>query len=187
MPSSFAVLTAAAAAGGDVLLKQVDYRHLSTVTAALREAGCHVHSGSDWVRLQSSGSLHAIRPVRTAPYPGFPTDAQAVLMAALLRSGGTTVFIENMFENRYRHVAEMMRMGADIRTEGRVAVVCGVPVLHGAKVEATDLRGGAALVVAALIAEGESEVSELHHIDRGYEDLAGNLADLGASITRVET
>lgn len=179
-------LAAAAAAGGDILLRQMDYRHLSTVTAALKEAGCTVHSDSHWVRLQSKGRLDAIRPVRTAPYPGFPTDAQAVLMAALLRSRGTTVFIENIFESRYRHVAEMMRMGANIRTEGRVAVVCGVHTLHGAKVVATDLRGGAALVVAALAAEGESEISALQHIDRGYEDFAGGLASLGAQIIRVD-
>ncbi len=179
-------LSAAAAAGGDVLLRQVDYRHLSTVTAALKEAGCTVHSGSDWVRLRSRGALRAIRPVRTAPYPGFPTDAQAVLMAAMLRSRGTTLFIENIFENRYRHVAELLRMGANIRTEGRVAVVCGVQTLHGAKTVATDLRGGAGLVIAALAAEGESEIAALEHIDRGYEDLAGNLASLGAQIVRVD-
>ena len=109
-----------------------------------------------------------------------------VLMAAVLKSRGTTVFIENIFENRYRHVDELMRMGANIRTEGRVAGVCGVPKLHGARVEATDLRGGAALAVAALSAEGESMISRLHHIDRGYADLAGDLASLGAQIARVD-
>lgn len=179
-------LAAAAAAGGEILLRHVDYRHLSPVTAALKEAGCTVRSHLDWVQLQSSGGLRAIRPVRTAPYPGFPTDAQAVLMAAMLKSRGTTVFIENIFENRYRHVDELTRMGANIRTEGRVAVVCGVPVLHGARVRSTDLRGGAALAVAALSAQGESVVSELHHIDRGYADLAGDLARLGARIARVD-
>ena len=179
-------LSAAAAAGGDVLLRRVDYRHLSTVTAALKEAGCTVRSHTDWVQLRSDGCLRAIRPVRTAPYPGFPTDAQAVLMAALLKAKGTTVFIENIFENRYRHVDELTRLGAGIRTEGRVAVVCGVGKLHGARVQATDLRGGAALAVAALTAEGESRVSELQHIDRGYADLAGDLACLGADIVRVD-
>lgn len=179
-------LAAAAAAGGEVLLRNVDYRHLCPVTAALKEAGCTVRSHTDWVQLCRKEDLRAIRPVRTAPYPGFPTDAQAVLMAALLKSRGTTVFIENIFENRYRHVDELMRMGANIRTEGRVAVVCGVPKLHGARVEATDLRGGAALAVAALSAEGESMISRLHHIDRGYADLAGDLASLGAQIARVD-
>ena len=179
-------LAAAAAAGGDILLRNVDYRHLSTVTAALKEAGCTVRSHTDWIQLQSGGSLRAIRPVRTAPYPGFPTDAQAILMAALLRSRGTTVFIENIFENRYRHVDEMARMGAHIRVEGRVAVVSGVKALHGACVQATDLRGGAALAVAALSAEGESRIARLQHIDRGYADLAGDLASLGARIARVD-
>ena len=107
-------------------------------------------------------------------------------MAAMLKSRGTTVFIENIFENRYRHVDELTRMGANIRTEGRVAVVCGVPVLHGARVRSTDLRGGAALAVAALSAQGESVISELHHIDRGYADLAGDLARLGARVARVD-
>ena len=179
-------LSAAAAAGGDILLRGVDYRHLSTVTAALKEAGCTVRSHTDWVQLRSDGDLRAIRPVRTAPYPGFPTDAQAILMAALLKAHGTTVFVENIFENRYRHVDELACMGAHIRTEGRVAVVSGVPVLHGAGVRASDLRGGAALAVAALNAEGESRISQVQHIDRGYADLAGDLSALGAHIVRVD-
>ena len=104
-----------------------------------------------------NGALRSVRPVRTAPYPGFPTDAQPVLMAALLRSEGCTVFVENIFENRYRHVDELSRMGAEIRVAGRVAVVNGVRTLHGAAVKCTDLRGGAALVIAGLSAEGRSE------------------------------
>ena len=175
-------LSAVAAAGGEVELRGVDYRHLATVTAALHEAGCQVHSTGDAVLLRSSGALQSIRPVRTAPYPGFPTDAPAVLMAALLKSRGTTVFVENIFENRYRHVDELIRMGADIRVEGRVAVVCGVDHLQGAQVRATDLRGGAALVVAALGASGESRVGCIHHIQRGYEDIARDLRALGAEI-----
>ena len=175
-------LAAVAAAGGEVELRKVDYRHLATVTGALHEAGCQVHSTGDAVLLRSSGNLHAIRPVRTAPYPGFPTDAQAVLMAAMLKSRGATVFVENIFENRYRHVDELVRMGADIRVEGRVAVVCGVDGLQGAEVRATDLRGGAALVVAALSAQGESRVGCIHHIQRGYEDIARDLRALGGHI-----
>ena len=120
--------------------------------------------------------------MRTAPYPGFPTDAQAVLMAALLRARGATAFEENIFENRYRHVDELARMGADIRVMGRVAVVTGVETLHGAPVRCTDLRGGAALCVAALAAEGESCISETAHIARGYEDIARDLGALGADI-----
>ena len=144
-------LAAAAAAGGDLLLRGVDYRHLSTVLAPLHEAGCRIRSEDGLIRLQSDGRLRGVSPIRTAPYPGFPTDAQAVLMAALLRARGTTVFVENVFENRYRHVDELARMGADVRVEGRVAVVCGVERLHGAPVRCTDLRGGAALAVAAQI------------------------------------
>ena len=179
-------LSAAAAAGGDVTLRGVDYRHLSTVTTALRQAGCRVSSDERTIRLQSRGLLQGVCPVRTSPYPGFPTDAQAVLMAALLRARGTTVFVENMFQSRYRHVDELRRMGADIRLEGRVAVVCGVPRLCGAAVRCTDLRGGAALVVAALQADGITQVEELHHIKRGYSDLAGDLARLGAAIQEIE-
>ena len=176
-------LAAVAAAGGEVELEGVDYRHLSTVIAALHEAGCRIHSTGSAVLLRSTGELKGVRPIRTAPYPGFPTDAQAVLMASLLKSKGTTVFVENIFENRYRHVDELCRMGADIRVEGRVAVVCGVERLRGAAVEATDLRGGAAMVVAALAAEGGSRISFIHHVQRGYEDIVGDLSTLGACIS----
>ena len=164
----------------------MDWRQLSTVTAALMEAGCQVESGSNSIRIAVRKPLKAVRPIRTAPYPGFPTDAQAVVMAALCKAEGATVFVENMFESRYRHVGELARMGADIRVEGRVAVVCGVPRLFGTSVRAADLRGGAALVAAGLGAEGETEVSGVKHILRGYEDLAGDLAALGADICLEE-
>ncbi len=179
-------LAAAAAAGGDVSARGVDWRHLSTVTSVLREAGCDVRSGTGSVRLTCAAPLHGVRPIHTAPYPGFPTDAQAPLMAALSSAAGTTVFVENMFESRYRHVDELTRMGADIRVEGRVAVVCGVPRLHGSAVRAADLRGGAALAVAALGAEGSSALTGLHHIDRGYARLEDDLRALGAEIKRLE-
>lgn len=177
-------LCAAAACGGDVRLTGVDYRQLSTVTGALAEAGCEVHSDDGTVALKSGAALKAIRPVRTAPYPGFPTDAQPALMAGLLKSAGSTVFVENIFENRYRHVDELARMGADVRVAGRVAVVTGVRALHGARVKCTDLRGGAALVLAGLQAEGVTQVSLLEHIDRGYENMERDLSLLGAGITR---
>lgn len=175
-------LAAAAATGGDVFLRDVDYRHLSTVTGVLRQAGCSLSCQDDGIRLTSDGHLRAVSPIRTAPYPGFPTDAQAVLMASLLRSSGTTVFVENIFESRYRHVPELVRMGADIRLEGRVSVVCGVDALHAARVRAMDLRGGAALVIAGLQAQGVTTVEQLHHIRRGYGDLPGDLSRLGAHI-----
>ncbi len=175
-------LAGAAAAGGEIELRNVDSRHFSTVTSALYEAGCRIVSDDKRVVLQSSGTLRAVSPVRTAPYPGFPTDAQAILMAALLKSKGATVFIENIFENRYRHVDELRRMGAEISVADRVAVVTGVEHLHAARVRATDLRGGAALMVAALAAEGESVIGDTHHIRRGYEDPVRDLSALGARI-----
>ena len=177
-------LCAAAAAGGEIFLRNAREEHLATVTSALREAGCALETGPEGIACRREGRLRAVRPVRTAPYPGFPTDAQAVLMAALLRSRGTTVFEENIFTNRYRHVDELARMGADIRVSGRVAVVTGTETLRGAAVRCTDLRGGAALCVAALSAEGESHVTEISHIDRGYADLTGDLMALGARIVR---
>ena len=178
-------LCAAASAGGEIFLRGAREAHLSTVTAVLREAGCIILSEEDGIACACRDRLTAVRPVRTAPYPGFPTDAQAILMAALLKSRGTTVFEENLFTSRYRHVDELGRMGADIRVSGRVAVVTGVERLHGAPVRCTDLRGGAALCVAALAAEGETSVREISHIDRGYEDMAGDLRRLGADIVRT--
>jgi len=178
-------LAAVAAAGGEVTLTHIDYRHLSTVTAALAEAGCKLHSGKNFITIHMDALLKAVRPIHTAPYPGFPTDAQPPLMAALARSEGTTVFVENIFESRYRHVDELVRMGASIRVEGRVAVVCGTPKLHGASTRCADLRGGAALVVAALGAEGNSQITGLHHMDRGYYGLEGALTALGANIRRI--
>lgn len=190
MPDRIAAATylcAAASAGGEIFLRGARERHLATVTAVLREAGCTITADSAGIACICRERLRAVRPVRTAPYPGFPTDAQAILMASLLRSRGATVFEENIFENRYRHVDELTRMGAEIRVSGRVAVVTGVEKLHGAAVRCTDLRGGAALCVAALAAEGETHISEISHIDRGYEDIARDLGNLGADILRLET
>ncbi len=179
-------LCAAAAAGGEVFLRNAREEHLSTVTAVLREAGCTIQADAAGIACACGGWLKAVRPVRTAPYPGFPTDAQAVLMAALLRSQGATVFEENIFENRYRHVDELTRMGANIRVSGRTAVVTGVDALCGAAVYCTDLRGGAALCIAGLAAEGETRAYEIGHIDRGYEDIARDLRALGADVVREE-
>ena len=177
-------LCAAACCGGEVRLRGVETRPLSTVSGALSEAGCLVRSEENEVFLRSSGVLKSIRPVRTAPYPGFPTDAQPVLMAALLKSEGSTVFVENIFENRYRHVDELARMGAEVRVAGRVAVVTGREHLHGARVKCTDLRAGAALVIAGLQAEGLTRISRIEHIDRGYERIEESLGALGAHVRR---
>jgi len=178
-------LSAVAAAGGDVELHGIDYRHLSTISAVFSEAGCRLQSGKHSVRIQKDRPLTAVRPIRTAPYPGFPTDAQAPVMAGLCAARGTTVFVETMFSSRFRHVDELRRMGADIRTEGQIALLTGVKQLHGARILAHDLRGGAALMVAALGAEGSSTIAGLHHIDRGYYDPEGMLSSLGACIKRI--
>ena len=180
-------LSAVASAGGRMEITDVYPEHIKTVTDALRDMGCGIKIGEKSISIDAESKLRAIRPVMTAPYPGFPTDAQPTLMAASLTAEGTTVFLENIFENRYRHVGELLRMGADIKTEGRVAMVTGVKKLYAAPVESTDLRGGAALVVAALRAEGTTEISEITHIDRGYDNIERTLASLGADITRIET
>ena len=141
----------------------------------------------DCIFMEGPGMIHPVRNIRTLPYPGFPTDAQAPVMALLTLSSGTSVFVETIFENRYKHVVELCRMGADIKTEGQVAVVRGVKKLYGANVQATDLRGGAALVVAGLAAEGTSRIGQLYHIDRGYESIEQAFAALGADIRREGT
>ena len=174
-------LCAVCAAGGCVQLHGVAPRHLTGFLSVLEEAGADLHTESNSISMACTVPLNGVRPIRTAPYPGFPTDAQAPLMAALSCGTGTTMFVENMFSSRYRHVDELVRMGADIQVDGRVAVVTGRP-LQGTRVRGTDLRGSAALVVAALGAKGESRVSGVRHILRGYQDLDGDLRSLGASI-----
>ena len=182
------LLSAAAAAGGKVRLSGVDWRHLATVLSVFHQAGCKVESKLEYVELARDRDipLKGVPTIRTAPYPGFPTDAQAPVMAALAACQGCTLFVETMFDSRYRHVPELIRMGADITTEGRVALVRGVERLHGARVEAADLRGGGALAAAALGAEGTTVLSGLNHIDRGYEGLEEMLRVLGASVERRE-
>ena len=178
-------LCGCAAAGGEVSLTGVSPDTLTAVLTCLEEAGCALHTGPDQIVLASRALLRGISPVRTAPYPGFPTDAQAILMAALAGGEGATLFVENIFDSRYRHVDELRRMGADIQVAGRAAMVSGVGRLHGAAVRSTDLRGGAALVVAGLGAEGITQVGELRHIRRGYQALDKNLSALGADIREI--
>lgn len=189
LPDRIAAVTylcAAAAAGGDVRLTHAVPEHLETVLSALRQMGCAIVVDADGIRLRRFGPMRAGRPVITRPYPGFPTDAQALLMAASLRAEGTNVFVENIFESRFRHVPELRRLGADVRVEGRVAMVCGVKTLYGAPVTATDLRGGAAMVLAGLSAEGETQVFDSGHIERGYERFDECLRALGADVKRLE-
>lgn len=188
MPDRIAAVTymcAAAATGGEVSLLGARSGDIEAVINVLRQAGCDVYEYDDRVYLTARRRLKAVRTVRTQPYPGFPTDAQAIVMACLTKAQGTGIFVEDIFENRFRHVDELARMGADIKTEGRVAVVTGVERLSGANVVAPDLRGGAALCVAAAAAEGETVVSNAELIDRGYDRIENALTALGAKASRI--
>lgn len=173
----------AAATGGDVLLENVIVDHLKPVVAKLEEAGVEILEEGSRLRVRSSGPLEAI-DLKTLPYPGFPTDMQSQLMALLTTANGTSIITETVFENRFMHVDELKRMGAQIIVEGHTAVIKGVPRLTGAPVKATDLRAGASLVIAGLMAEGETEIAGVHHIDRGYENLVSKLNAVGAKIKR---
>jgi len=179
-------LSAVACAGGKIELSDIVPGHIKTITDCLEEAGCKFKIYDDTVLMSSNKPLKAISPIITRPYPGFPTDAQPPLLASVLCAMGTTVFVENIFENRYRYAGELGRMGADITIEGRVAMVSGVKKLKGAYVSATDLRGGAALVVAALSAEGESRIAEIDHIDRGYDAIEEIFRSIGADMWRID-
>ena len=178
-------LAAAAATGSSLTLRGVIPRHLMPVMPVFEEAGCRFLSHGDALTLLPPRVLNRVHLIRTMPYPGFPTDAQAPIMAMTTVAHGTSVFVENIFEERYKHVGELLRMGANIHVDGRVAVVEGVPGLSGASVEAADLRGGAALVVAGLVAQGQTIVSGVHHIDRGYEHIEKCLRQLGADVERI--
>ncbi|MBO5064676.1 MAG: UDP-N-acetylglucosamine 1-carboxyvinyltransferase [Clostridia bacterium] len=177
-------LTAIAVTGGDVEICNTVPGHLSSVLPLLEEAGCEVRVRCKNIRIKAPRRLNRIDKIITQPYPGFPTDAQAVFTALATVAQGTTVIVENIFESRLKHVPELVRMGARIRTEGRVAVVEGVERLYGADVFSPDLRGGAALVVAGLCANGETVVKNTRFIDRGYEDFEDNLCVLNADIYR---
>ncbi len=177
-------LLGAACTCGDVRVVGIRPDWLSSVLTLLEQAGGQISTEPTSIRLVCPTPLHGLPPITTSPYPGFPTDAQAPLMAALATAQGSTEMVETMFENRFRHVEELNRMGACIRIQGQTAVVQGVPRLHGCTVCAPDLRGGAALVLAALGAEGETVLTGLHHLDRGYQDFENSLRGLGAQIQR---
>ena len=178
-------MVAAAMTKGDIIIENVLMEHLKPVTAKLREAGCEITELENAVRVVGPEKLKAI-DIKTLPHPGFPTDVQAQFMAMLTVSEGTGTVIETVFENRYMHVAEFNRMGANINIEGRTAIVKGVDQLHGAKVNATDLRAGAALILCGLIAEGDTEIGEIYHIQRGYVDIDKKITGLGGNIEIVE-
>ncbi len=179
------LMACAAATGSDIKLKSIVSSHLASIIPIFEDAGCKIRCNNGIMRFSAPPRLGSMRTVRTMPYPGFPTDAQAPLLAAACTAEGTSVFVENIFENRYRHISELVRMGACIKTEGRVAVVEGVNSLYGASVNAADLRGAAALVVAALGAEGVSDISGVKYLERGYEALEVTLSELGADIKKI--
>ena len=179
-------LAAAAAAGGDVLVKGVIPKHLFSITAKLEEMGCEILDMGDMVRIRSEGRLHTAN-VKTMPYPGFPTDMQPQIVTCLARADGTSVVTEDVWDNRFKYVTELAKMGAKIQVDGKVAVIEGVERLTGATVKACDLRAGAAMVIAGLAAEGVTRITEIHHIQRGYEDLVQKLRGLGADICEEET
>ena len=178
-------LVAGAITGGRVRVRDARPDHLDAVLAKLREAGAEVATGDGWVEANMRGRRPASVDVRTAPYPGFPTDMQAQFAALDTVADGVGTIVETIFENRYMHMLELRRLGADIRIEGHTAVIHGVPRLSGAPVMATDLRASASLVLAGLVAEGTTDVQRIYHIDRGYECIEEKLRQLGAGIRRI--
>lgn len=179
-------MIACAMTNGKICLRDIIPAHIGPTIQPLREAGCDVTVSGRWVCLSAPPKLKRIRMIRTMPYPGFPTDVQAQMMAMTTVCEGTSVIVENIFESRFKHIGELLRFGAKINVEGRMAVIEGVKYLNGATVRATDLRGGSAMILAGLNAYGTTEITEIHHIDRGYEQPEKVLEDLGADIKRVK-
>jgi UDP-N-acetylglucosamine 1-carboxyvinyltransferase len=178
-------LCAVAAAGGDVVLRHAEAQHLDAVIEKLREAGATIEAGPGWIRVKSTGQLKAVS-FRTSEYPAFPTDMQAQFMAVNCVAQGSAKVTETIFENRFMHVNELLRLGARIEVDGHTAVMSGVPQLSGATVMATDLRASASLVIAGLVAEGETVVDRIYHLDRGYDRMEEKLRGLGADIERAK-
>ena len=178
-------MIAAAITGGDLLVKNVIVDHVKPLLAKLEECGVQVQEEDSNLRIIGPEQIRAT-DIKTLPYPGFPTDMQAQFMALMCVADGTSIFTETIFENRFMHADELRRLGANIKTDGRSAIVEGVTRLTGCKVKATDLRAGAALIIAALVADGKTEITELQHIDRGYEDLIEKFRSIGADIVRVK-
>lgn len=178
-------MVAVAMTGGDIYIENAISEHLKPVIAKLNEAGVTIEEDIDGIRVSCNKRPKAI-DIKTLPYPGFPTDMQAQFMAMLAIADGTGLVTETVFENRFMHVDELKRMGASIKVDGRTSIVEGVSSLTGCQVKATDLRAGAAMVLAGLVASGETQVSYIHHIDRGYDNLVDKLCKLGADICRVD-
>lgn len=177
-------LSCGAITDSELVLSDVSSKDINSVIPVFEQMGCKIYTFGNKIYLNAKGEKRAVQTIRTMPFPGFPTDAQALIMAVTTRCKGASIFIENIFESRYKHVGELRRMGAKIKTEGRMAIVEGVPQLSGANVTATDLRGGAALVVAGLAANGTTTIENIKHIDRGYENIEKSLSRVGAKIIR---
>ena len=182
---AFTYMSAVASAGGEIVLNGVNASDMYSSMAMFSEAGCVVCPYSNKLLFACNKPLKAVRTLRTMPFPGFPTDCQPLAMASLCKAQGTSMIVENIFENRFMAAPELLRMGADIKLESKVAVIEGVSSLSGAPVRAADLRAGAALVVAALGAQGKTEISNVKYIDRGYESIETALASVGANIRRI--
>ncbi len=178
-------IAAVAAAGGEVKIENVIPKHLECITAKFEEVGVEFASGEDFIFVRREGPLHRTN-VKTLPYPGFPTDMQPQISVALCLASGTSIITEGVWDNRYRYVDELKRMGAQIQVDGRIAIIEGASQLTGAPIKACDLRAGAALVIAGLCAKGTTEVEEIYHITRGYEDFIGKLKGIGANIEVVD-
>lgn len=178
-------LVAAAITGGKVLVKRTNPRLLDAVLAKLEEAGAVIDTGDDWIELDMEGRKPSAVNIRTSPYPGFPTDMQAQFCALNAIASGTGSVTETVFENRFMHIQEILRLGAAVHIEGNTAIINGVDGLNGAQVMATDLRASASLILAGLVADGETTVDRIYHIDRGYDHIEEKLAGLGAQIHRV--
>ncbi|MDE6471095.1 MAG: UDP-N-acetylglucosamine 1-carboxyvinyltransferase [Eubacterium sp.] len=179
-------MSACAVTGGDIVIHDVKPTHLSPVFPVFNEMGCRLYLNRDELRIVAPKRLRRVKMIKTMPFPAFPTDSQSPVTAALTMAKGTSVIKENIFENRFRFVGQLNRFGADIAVDEQMAVINGVKLLHGADVYATDLRGGAALVIAGIAAEGETTVRSIEHIDRGYAGLENNFKQLGADIKRIE-
>ena len=175
------LLCAVAITGGEITLKKVNASHITPVLNKLAEAGCTIKLRENEITLKAPKKLKAI-DIKTMPYPGFPTDMQAIMGATLTVATGTSIIVENIFENRYKYLSELQKLGAKISVEGKTAIIKGVKKLYGAKVMATDLRGGASLVLAGLVAKGTTNVENIEYILRGYEKIDEKLKKLGAKI-----
>lgn len=179
-------MIASAITGGELVLRNIVPEHLGAIIYNLRESGSRINVKRNVLHISGPARARAVDSIRTLPYPGFPTDMQAQMVSLLTLARGTSIVVETIFENRYKHVEELLRMGANIKLEGRLAVIKGVKKLTGASVTARDLRGGAALILAGLAAEGETVVNDIRHVERGYENIETKLSQVGAIIRREE-